>query len=292
MHDYLRSVGFSNIKTKKEEDALIREVVKHPTERYLTETDGITIAEFRKEYAVFSGIAVRGEFDQDNCFHVQYYYPYFKASGVTSAENLEVEKHSDQAAYAGIIDDIRVGASLIFYLQNTIPYLRLQEKQRNILGIRPVRMSALSTRGTVLLPVKKKNNPNEEEKKQLSQRTKLIAAAREGDEEAIESLTLEDIDLYSMLSRRMMSEDILSIVESTFMPSGIESDKYYMIGEIIDLEKEKNPESGEDLYQMMISCNEMMFDLCINKEDLIGEPAIGRRFRGDIWLQGEVAFEE
>ena len=43
---------------------------------------------------------------------------------------------------------------------------------------------------------------------------------------------------------------------------------------------------------MMISCNEMMFDLCINKEDLIGEPAIGRRFRGDIWLQGEVAFEE
>ena len=153
-------------------------------------------------------------------------------------------------------------------------------------------MSALSTRGTVLLPVKKKNNPNEEEKKQLSQRTKLIAAAREGDEEAIESLTLEDIDLYSMLSRRMMSEDILSIVESTFMPSGIESDKYYMIGEIIDLEKEKNPESGEELYQMMISCNEMMFDLCINKEDLIGEPAIGRRFRGDIWLQGEVAFEE
>ncbi len=292
MHDYLRSVGFSNIKTKKEEDALIREVVKHPTERYLTEADGITIAEFRKEYCVFSGIAVRGEFDQDNCFHVQYYYPYFKANGITSIENLEVEKHSDQAAYAGIIDDIRVGASLIFYLQNMISYLRLKEKQRNNLGRRRIRMAALSTRGTILLPVMKKKYLTEERKKNLSQRIKLVAAAREGDEEAIESLTLEDIDLYSLLSKRMMSEDILSIVESTFMPSGIESDKYYVIGEIIDWEKEENPESGEELYQMMIRSNEMVFDLCINEEDLIGEPAVGRRFRGDIWLQGEVEFDE
>ncbi len=291
MHDYLRSVGFSNIKTRTEEDALLREVVKYPTERYLTETDGIVIAEYRKEYAAFSGIAVRGEFDEEKCFHIHYSYPYFKASGVTSTEKLEVEKHSEQISYAGIVDDIRVGASLIFYLQNAISYLKLKENQRDRLGTRQIKMSALSTRGTVLLPVMKSCFQKDEEKKNLSQRTQLIAAAREGDEEAIESLTLEDIDLYSMLSKRMMSEDILSIVESTFMPSGIESDKYYIIGEIIDLEKIKNPESGEVLYQMMISCNEMTFDLCINQKDLIGEPEIGRRFRGDIWLQGEVDFD-
>ena len=43
---------------------------------------------------------------------------------------------------------------------------------------------------------------------------------------AIENLTLEDIDTYSMLSRRIANEDILSIVDSYFMPYGIESDQY------------------------------------------------------------------
>ena len=49
-----------------------------------------------------------------------------------------------------------------------------------------------------------------------------MAAAREGDEEAMESLTLEDIDTYSMISKRIMTEDILSIVDTYFMPYGID----------------------------------------------------------------------
>lgn len=62
----------------------------------------------------------------------------------------------------------------------------------------------------------------------------LIAQAREGDEDAIESLTLEDMDTYALLSQRVMKEDIFSIVKSTFMPFGIESDQYTVLGEIID----------------------------------------------------------
>ena len=34
------------------------------------------------------------------------------------------------------------------------------------------------------------------------------------------------------------------------------------------------------------------YDLCINQQDMVGEPAVGRRFRGIIWLQGLVHFEE
>lgn len=49
----------------------------------------------------------------------------------------------------------------------------------------------------------------------------LIAQAREGDEDAIESLTLEDMDTYALLSQRVMKEDIFSIVKSTFMPFGL-----------------------------------------------------------------------
>ena len=81
-----------------------------------------------------------------------------------------------------------------------------------------------------------------------------------------------------------MNEDIFSIVSSTFMPYGIESDQYSILGEILDytiVEK-------EHIYCMKIECNDLIFDVCINSKDLIGEPAVGRRFKGNIWMQGRV----
>ena len=45
---------------------------------------------------------------------------------------------------------------------------------------------------------------------------------------------MNDMDLYSSLSRRIMKEDVLSIVESSFIPYGIESDQYVVIGEILN----------------------------------------------------------
>ena len=77
-------------------------------------------------------------------------------------------------------------------------------------------------------------------KKTTQTRNHLIAAAREGDEDAIESLTLEDIDTYSMLSRRIVNEDIFSIVDTSFMPYGIESDQYAVLGEILNVSQTTN----------------------------------------------------
>ena len=37
-------------------------------------------------------------------------------------------------------------------------------------------------------------------------------------------------------------------------------------------------------------CNDMQFDVCINKNDMLGEPKIGRRFKGIIWLQGQLHY--
>ena len=31
--------------------------------------------------------------------------------------------------------------------------------------------------------------------------------------------------------------------------------------------------------------------VCINEKDLLGEPAIGRRFRGNVWMQGNLCLE-
>ena len=121
-------------------------------------------------------------------------------------------------------------------------------------------------------------------------RTNLIAAARNGDEEAMESLTMEDMDTYSMISQRIVTDDVLTIVDSYFIPYGIECDQYNVLGEILDIMKFKNILTGEEICQMTIESNDIQFDICINSKDLLGEPAVGRRFKGTIWLQGQLHY--
>ena len=74
------------------------------------------------------------------------------------------------------------------------------------------------------------------------------------------------------------------------MPYGIECDQYNVLGEILDIMKFKNILTGEEICQMTIESNDMQFDVCINSKDLLGEPAVGRRFKGTIWLQGQLHY--
>ena len=119
-------------------------------------------------------------------------------------------------------------------------------------------------------------------------RQKLIAEAREGNEEAIENLSIQDLDTYSQISKRIKKEDVLSIVNTSFMPYGIESDQYSILGEIRDIEIITNSITDDKIYAMEIECNDLYFRVTINEKDLLGEPAVGRRFKGNIWMQGTV----
>ena len=101
---------------------------------------------------------------------------------------------------------------------------------------------------------------------------------------------MEDMDTYSMISQRIVREDIFSIVDSYFMPYGIECDQYNVMGEILDFKVFKNILTGEEVYQLTLDSNDVQFDVCINKKDLLGEPQTGRRFKGIIWLQGQLHF--
>ena len=75
------------------------------------------------------------------------------------------------------------------------------------------------------------------------------------------------------------------------MPFGIESDQYTILGEILDFARLINKYTNETIYAMNIECNDIVFDICINEGDLLGEPAIGRRFKGNIWMQGSLCLE-
>ncbi len=291
MHKFLRAIGFSDI-NKEELEKICREIEEKPTFLKVAEdSEGNEFAELSREFGEFFGISVRGTYKDDDSFEREYYYPFFCGKTISTTEPAEVEKHAEKESYAGICDEVRIGVTLIFYLQNVVDYLAVKKTKGYMNLEEGVILGALSTEGKILLPVHKAEKKIKQTKNQSNDRNYLIAAARDGDESAIENLTLEDIDTYSLLSRRITHEDILSIVDSYFMPYGIESDQYAVLGEILDYTLAQNEMTGEQVYILDLVCNELVFSLCINRRDLLGEPQPGRRFKGNVWMQGSIKYK-
>jgi hypothetical protein len=236
------------------------------------------------------GIAVCGEMDEENNFTYDYYYPYLHADKISSQEDISIERHASKESYAGICDDIRVGVSLIFYLQNIIDYVRIKNEDRLPMRGTSLCLSALSTEATVMMPINKNEQQKETIRQKSNKRNRLLQAARKGDEQAIESLTLDDMDIYTSISRKIHREDVFSIVDTYFMPYGVECDQYSVLGEIVECKKVTNSLTEEKVYVMTIDCNELSLDVCINEQDIYGEPKEGRRFKGHVWLQGYINF--
>lgn len=292
MHKFLKSIGFSDIE-KNELEQILKQVEEYPTVlKVAKDSEGNEFAEMSREFGEHFGISLRGVYRDDDTFEAEYYYPYYCGKAISTREPAEIEKHAEKESYAGICDEVKIGVTLIFYLQNIIDYLEIKEKKRYMNIQEGVILGALSTEGKILLPINKSELKNLRANKESSDRNYLIAAARDGDEDAIENLTLEDIDTYSLLSRRITHEDVLSIVDSYFMPYGIESDQYSVLGEIMDYKLISNKMTGENIYALEISCNEVVFSVCINQKDLIGEPQVGRRFKGNVWMQGSIKYHD
>ena len=289
MHSYLRAVGFSDIKSREGIKEIIGDTVRNYDEKVAVEDykDGVFV-EFSKNYGCDCGITVCGQYDEYNRFHVDYYFPFFRGTGITTQEQVTVERHLDKESFAGACDDLRIGITLIFYLQDAAEYLR--EKAKGNFGGQPLTLSGLAKEGRILLPALKDKEAVKVEQEITRNRNHLMAAARDGDQEAMENLTMEDMDTYSMIAQRIGKEDVFSIVDSYFMPYGIQCDQYSILGEIMDFHSFKNILTGEEILQMTVECNNLQFDVCINKKDLLGEPEVGRRLRANIWLQGHLHF--
>lgn len=292
IHSYLKSIGFSELKRNEELYAILEEVVNCPDEQRITDDEyGNEFACFSKYYGNEFGISVCGNFIRDDEFRMEYYYPFFRGSHISTNEPIDLERQTSREAYAGVCDEMKLGVTLIFYVQNVIDVLHEKKYDKNgYLSAENAVLSGLCSGGKILLPVMKTNRQAARKEKSSENRISLMQKAREGNPAAIENLTLNDMDTYSMLCRRVEKEDILSIVESTFIPSGVESDQYIIIGEIMNCYQTENALTKEPVWILTVDCNDLKFDICINHRDLLGEPRIGRRFKGQIWMQGHLNF--
>ena len=278
MHSYLRAIGFSDEHITEHEMGIMLDNVYRNYDNMVSvmgRDTTSTFLEVSRSCGKGFGLRVCGEKDAYGFHRINYVAIQVRASG---------------DSYTGVLEDGRVGVSLIFALQNPGDYRRELRLGRLEEGRITTTLSALSLSGLVILPVKEDADSDDGKKEYYEKRIRTVAEAKAGSEKAMELLTLQDMDLYAMLQRRVQTEDILTIVESYFMPYGMESDQYKILGTICSVRTETNKLSREEVVILTVSCNGMQFDVCINKKDLGGEPAPGRRFKGTVWLQGRVNF--
>lgn len=303
MNLYMRSLGFSKMDSEAEAEFLEKGIGKCIDKGFVVRNDSLNRGVIVLRVSKSTGIYIYGRYEKDE-FIYEYHFPFLIGNVTTENYEITIERHQDKESFAAVCDEMKTGVTLIFYLQNVMDYLDYLTKEvreikqlrvldtRNAALSNPVKskkavLTALSISGTVLLPVNKKKGRDKEAEEN---RRRRIAAAKDGDERAMESLTIEDIDTYTQISHRIIYEDVFTIVDSTFMPCGVECDQYSVIGEILELTEEENLFTGEKMYIMTLDCNNMIFDMAINCADLLGEPAVGRRFKGQVWLQGTVKF--
>jgi hypothetical protein len=185
---------------------------------------------------------------------------------------------------------MRIGTTLIFRLLNSVEYLRFSRYEELPYPGACVCLSALSVEGTVVLPLKKTPYESQLLHSRAERRKKLLEKARDGDEQAMQTITMEDMDTYSDLLEKIDETDILTLVDSFFMPTGAECDIYYIMGEILSCRRVRNPYTLDRIHVLSVRTSGIEFPIAINEKDLYGNPEPGRRFKGVIWLQGIIQF--
>ncbi len=323
MHKYLRAVGFSEYVKKSQIDEFFKENLKDENliSTYIS-GDMRLCGQYNIPVCNGAGISVIGEQEKNQLALIDFYYPYLKGYDYTLIQECTIERHSDKESYAGIIDDYRMGIALIFYLTNGNVYNSLIKTHKiSDIKIDKIYLSALSIGGKIILPIDKKPLS----KNEFADKSKLNVEYDYEDYDEDDDYDDENIDDLPMTSRligdmddfsdgiggraisigigfkvpknsigvqesRLKNEDLYSIVETSLVPYGIECDKYQIVAEILSVNRKVNTFTGETLVEMRVDTMGLQFNLMINEADLEGEPLPGRRFRGVIWLLGEVEF--
>lgn len=291
IHSYMNSIGFSKIDCLNDLNDVIKEIIEDPDNVSKIDYNNTTYSEYHKNFTDSTGIVVLGyykdEIENFENFVLETYFPYVESSdnAILEATDITIERFADKYSYLAMFDSSIMNMILIFFISNLRMLGKVGFVSKISLPKCDINVSALAFEGIVLLPIIK-DQRSEEKKAYNDKKAVLIERAKKGDEEAIETLTLEDFETQQMLYTRTQSEDVLSIVDTYFMPEGLENDKYSIMGDIVSVKKEKNCITEEEIYLLDIFSNDVYLSISINKKNLMGEPLVNRRFRGRVWLQG------
>ena len=294
MHKYFKSAGFSKYNKRSEVNEMLDKLQDENSKNIhiSRNKDGELLWELYAKVSENIGVCISGYIDEKKAeFIRERYFPYLHPQIISSKVNCNVYKFIDYDQYSVLLDDSRLGISLIYRLINNIECISREYKNLS-LKVTSSYISAWADEAKILLPTFKTFEQSKQDKEALINRDMLIEAAKDGDEFAIESLSEEDFLLYEMATNRLIYEDIYSIVESCIVPQGVECDVYSIVGDITDFSLEENVYTKEGIYIFNIDCKDIELQLAIPKVKLEGEAKIGRRIKAKIWMQGIAEFGE
>ena len=294
MHRYLKACGFPDHLTERNVLDFLSSTVVKPENLYTeVKIDAETTArEYRFLVNENTGVAAVMLFLAGRQPVLSHYFPFYEPVDAPVNEDCSIDRHADREVYAGITDLPDNGATLIFFITNSLDYRR-----KLLGGADPCALyygayiSAFGESGKVLLPIAKDERDIAADEQARMDMNELREKAFDGDDDAGFAYESREMYYYDQIRERAQSEDLYTLVDQTFIPDGVECDQYSVVGEILEVGEAENTLTGEPLWQILVTCNGVKFRLCMRKKDLLGEPAQGRRLKCGIWLQAHVNLE-
>ncbi|MCD8118241.1 MAG: DUF3881 family protein [Lachnospiraceae bacterium] len=291
MNKFIRAIGFSKYETRKQYSELVQKA-KQEAKKVVSMPIGNKeyATEYMWDIAEKTGIIVHTTVaGADEYF--EYMVPYFRGSIRQCEAPVSVDHRVDEDSWLAACDDDETGINFVFRVTNYVDcsnfFERLNSERMKNFPF-SVYLSALSTEAKVILPIERNQNSHAKRESERKRRQRMQEAANTGDMETYEMLSFRQLDELTSAYNRTEKEDILSIVDSNFMPEGLECDRYAIMGDIVGIRKTENPLTKEMFYQLDVEFFDKRIEVCINEADLFGEPQIGRRLKGSIWLQGHI----
>lgn len=290
MIEYLSAIGLKAYRDEKKLQKLITDIVSSPSHKYVNKQKNKDVlrVEYEKTYSDKTGLVVRGVLEEKELI-INYFMPYALGDCRIDMMEAEVETVQEHTQYHVFGEETRTGTQIDFTLQNVMDYLDVEDDDKA--SIEGAHLMGLSIDGKIILNVDKDLIESEMEDEDEEWRTELLRKARSGDLEARALLEIEAEEMEDMIEERLQEEDIFSILEGFFMPMDDGDGLYSVLGTIKDMSIIENEVSGEVVYNFYINSIGIEFELCINKEDLVGEPSVGMRFLGTCLLQGKLLFD-
>ena len=265
MNLYIRSVGFKDF-SSDEEAKFLKNAIKN--------SENVKNKRVNKKYkralllyacSDTTGIGIYGRIKGER-FLYDHHFPYVLPGNHYYEGDIFIRRNRSREGFQGVIGNTKVGKSEIFHITNSTDLFNYMENESHeneykleglggihqlIIRNSRVTFSAVALSGIIILPIMDRKKPEKD----------------------------VDNDIF---------KDLLSFVDTILMPNGPEREGYVLTGEIIDYRLEENVITKELIYILTIRANKITMDVAVNKGDILGEPRIGRRFRGSIMLQGYV----
>ncbi len=292
MIDFLRLVGIEHDEKVDNIDELLESIVKEKekVKKWLS-SDNKKVIDIEKRCSKDISLLTRSLITEDGKLDIVLFTPLASGYHLTKCENTKVSYNKNNIAAFGFTESENSRTPVSFIVSNVEDYQKAKKTNAKVGG---VYLTAYSIEATVILPIENQEgdqevDENEEYNSDFIQNI-VEKIEMDNDEEVLEMLEKELDEEMKVMRERLKSEDILSVLEVYFLPIEDFESMYSLLGIITEVEKQKLISSRGYIYRITVSSMSLSIDVYINERDLLGEPRVGMRFKGNVWVHGKIKF--